>query len=446
MVSLKLKIMKFFDREKEITILKDIRDKSKESARFTVVTGRRRIGKTSLVLKAYESTPLLYFFVGRKSENILCEEYRKEVEKVLQIKMGGNPSFAELFEYLMELSKERSFTLFIDEFQNFERINQSVFSDMQKIWDLYHNQSKINLVVCGSVYTMMNKIFRDKKEPLYNRQNSFMKVLPFQPSVIKEILKYYSPASTNEDLLALYSFTGGVAKYVELLMQDKAFTHDKMIDHIINDQSVFIGEGRALLIEEFGKEYDIYFSILSAIASGQTRRGEIETAVGKPVGGYLTRLENDYGIIKGEMPFGAKPLSRNNIYTIQDNFLTFWFRFIFKYEYMLEIGGYDQLKKLIKRDYTTFSGKMLERYFFEKAKESQNFTRIGRWWDSKGENEIDLICANEPDKSVEFYKVKRNRKNASIGILKIKSEKMLASNPSFKINQQIHGILDMENM
>ncbi|MCH5238009.1 MAG: ATP-binding protein [Muribaculaceae bacterium] len=439
--------MKFFDRKREIEILRDIREKSQESARFTVVTGRRRIGKTSLILTAYENTPLLYFFVGRKAENILCEEYRMEVEKILQIKMGGTPSgFSELFEYLMDLAKERNFTLFIDEFQNFERINPSVFSDIQKIWDLNHNESKINLIVCGSVYTMMNKIFKDKKEPLYNRQNSFIKISPFPPSVVKEILKYYSPQSSNEDLLALYSFTGGVAKYIELLMQDNAFTLDKMIDNVISDQSVFIGEGRALLIEEFGKEYDTYFSILSAIASGQTRRGEIETAVGKPIGGYLTRLENDYGIIKGEIPLGSKPLSRNNIYVISDNFLTFWFRFIFKYEYILEIGGYEQLKSIIKRDYTTFSGKMLERYFFERAVESKKYTRIGRWWDSKGKNEIDLICGNELEKTLAFYEIKRNKKNASVGILKDKAEKMIAGIPALKNNNEIYLLLDIGDM
>ena len=439
--------MKFFDREREIEILRDIRKKSQESARFTVVTGRRRIGKTALILKAYEKTPLLYFFVGRKAENILCEEYRREVENILHIKMGGTPSgFAEMFEYLMDLAKERHFTLFIDEFQNFERINPSVFSDIQKIWDLNHNESKINLVVCGSVYTMMNKIFRDKKEPLYNRQNSFMKISPFPPSVLKEILKYYCPDFKNEDLLALYSFTGGVAKYVELLMQDKAFNLDTMIEHIISDQSTFIGEGKALLIEEFGKEYDTYFSILSAIASGQTRRGEIETAVGKPIGGYLTRLEEDYGIIKGETPLGAKRLSRNNIYMISDNFLTFWFRFINKYEYIIEIGGYGQLKSIIKRDYATFSGKMLERYFFEKAVESSEYTRIGRWWDSKGENEIDLICANELDKNVEFYEIKRKKKNASVGILREKSEKMMSHLPGFRFETENYNLLDINDM
>jgi hypothetical protein len=156
--------MKFYDRVEEIATLQKICENAKENAQFTVVTGRRRIGKTSLVLEAYKDIPILYFFVGRKAENLLCEEFRNEVESKLDIKMGGTPAnFAEIFDFLMALSKERSFTLFIDEFQNFFRVNSSVFSDMQKIWDLNHTSSKINLIVCGSVYSMMTKIFRDKR-------------------------------------------------------------------------------------------------------------------------------------------------------------------------------------------------------------------------------------------------------------------------------------------
>lgn len=439
--------MKFYDRTEEIATLHKIRENAKENAQFTVVTGRRRIGKTSLVLKAYEDMPLLYFFVGRKAENLLCEEFRQEVERKLKIKMGGTPAnFSELFDYLMTLSKEWSFTLFIDEFQNFYRVNSSIFSDMQKIWDLNHLSSKINLIVCGSVYSMMTKIFRDKKEPLYNRQNRFMHIRAFKPSVLKDILHDNAPEYSNDDLLALYSFTGGVAKYVQLLMEDHAFTVDSMIDSIISSDSVFINEGRAILVEEFGKDYDTYFSILSAIASGNTRRSEIESMIGKEIGGYLTRLEDDYGIIKKEIPLGAKTTTKNVVYTIHDNFFTFWFRFIFKYGHILEIGAYNQMRTLIRRDYATFSGKMLERYFYAKAAESGKYTILGRWWDRKGENEIDLIAANEIEKTAEVYEIKRQRRNININDLDVKVKTMLPKITALKgCTMEIRG-LDMDNM
>ena len=84
--------------------------------------------------------------------------------------------------------------------------------------------AKINLIVCGSVYSMMTKLFRDKKEPLYGRQTEFLKIEPFTPSVVKEILAFHNPGYEPEDLLSLYLYTGSIAKYVELLMDAGATT------------------------------------------------------------------------------------------------------------------------------------------------------------------------------------------------------------------------------
>ena len=232
--------MRFFDRTEEIASLREIRRMSKDNAQFTVVTGRRRIGKTSLVWKAYEDEPILYFFVARKAEGDLCEDYRLEIESKLGIPtMGRAEHFADVFEFLMKLSTERPITLFIDEFQEFFRVNKSVYSDMQRIWDIYSPKARMNLVVCGSIYSMMTKIFKDKKEPLYNRQTRFMTVRPFTPAVLKEILTEYHPGHTAEDLLALYSFTGGVAKYVQLLVDAGATTKSAMLDHIIKADSSY---------------------------------------------------------------------------------------------------------------------------------------------------------------------------------------------------------------
>ena len=429
----KIEDMRFFDRTKEINSLKEIRESAKNSAQFTVVTGRRRIGKTSLVWKAYEDEPFLYFFVARKSESDLCEDFRLEIEQKLGIPiMGKAERFTEIFEYLMKLSATRPLTLFIDEFQEFFRVNKSIFSDMQRIWDMYHTQAHINLIVCGSIYSMMTKIFKDRKEPLYNRQTSFMTVRPFTPVVLKEILSEHHPDYTPEDLLALYAFTGGVAKYVQLLMDAGATTKAKMLDHIIQADSIFLGEGKAILIEEFGKDYGIYFSILSAIARGKTSRSEIENVVGKEISGYLTKLEKDYEIITKKQPLFERSSTKNVRYTIEDNFFTFWFRFIYKYNYMLEIENFESLKTIISRDYDTFSGLMLERYFKRVLIEKHQFTRIGNWWDRKGENEIDLIAENELDNTAVFFEIKRKAANIDLAVLEEKATTFLRATRQFK--------------
>ena len=439
--------MRFFDRTEEIASLHEIRAAAKENARFTVVTGRRRVGKTSLVWKAYEDEPILYFFVARKAEGDLCRDYLSEIENKLGIPtMGRAEHFAEIFEFLMRLSAERPITLFIDEFQEFFRVNKSVYSDMQRIWDIYSPKARMNLIVCGSIYSMMTKIFRDKKEPLYNRQTRFMTVRPFKPTVLKEILTVYHPGYTAEDLLALYSFTGGVAKYVRLLVDSGATTKDKMLNHIVKADSIFLGEGKAVLIEEFGKDYGVYFSILSAIAGGRTSRAEIESVIGREIGGYLTKLENEYEVIAKKQPFFEKSSTKNVRYVIEDNFFTFWFRFIYKYSYMLEIENYDSLKAIIRRDYETFSGLMLERYFKNVLIEQHAYTRIGGWWDRKGENEIDIVAENELNNEAAFFEIKRKASNIDIKILEKKAAAFLRATGRFNGYSVSYKGLSMDDM
>ena len=198
--------MRFFDREQEFEKLKEIEELSHEVAQFTIIPGRRRIGKTEMIKKFYENKPMLYFFVARKAEADLCEIFADEIRSKLDIPIiGKGASFAEIFKLIMELSQTRHINLFIDEFQDFYRVNPSIYSDMQNIWDSYKNTAQINLIVAGSVNTLMNKIFKDKKQPLFGRQTATMQVRPFKPSVLKEIMSEYCPDYKKSDLLALYT-------------------------------------------------------------------------------------------------------------------------------------------------------------------------------------------------------------------------------------------------
>lgn len=427
--------------------MKETREQARKVARFTVLTGRRRIGKTTLIREAHQDEPFVYFFVARKAEGDLCEAYIEEVNEKLGIPtLGSSRKFSDIFRYLMQLSETRSFTLVIDEFQDFFRVNKSVFSEMQDIWDEYEKTSKVNLVVCGSIYSLMQKIFKDKKEPLYGRNTAELRLKPFRPSVLKEIMADAKPDYSNEDLLALFTFTGGVAKYVNLLVDAGALDKDSMIRHIVSPNSTFLNEGKNNLIEEFGKDYGTYFSILSCIARGKNTRSEIEDMIGREVGGYLTNLENDYELIAKRQPLFEKSSTKNVRYELGDVFYSFWFRFIFKYGYIIEIENYGKLQEIIERDYNTFSGLMLERYFHRVAMESGEFTRIGRWWDRKGENEIDMIVEDELSDRATFYEIKRQRDEISIGTLKQKAEAMLRATGAFKGYEIRYEGLSMEDM
>ena len=150
--------MKFYDRAAEISALKRIEKNSAEYAQMTVITGRRRTGKTTLIKEAFTEIPFVYFFVGKKSENLLCNELREIVCETLGEDLGDFSSFARLFSVIMSISKRKNFTLVLDEFQNFRYANNAIFSEMQDIWDSNKDKSHINLVLCGSIYSKMKEI------------------------------------------------------------------------------------------------------------------------------------------------------------------------------------------------------------------------------------------------------------------------------------------------
>lgn len=415
--------MKFYNREKELAQLQKIRERSAQSPQMTVVIGRRRIGKTSLLKKDIEGRLAVYLFVARKSETLLCQEFVEAVKLVLSVNVFGEIiRFRDFFAWVMELSKTQNFTLILDEFQEFKLINPSVFSEIQNIWDAKKENSKINLILCGSVYAMMKDIFENSKEPLFARATAKLVIRPFEVSVLKEILADANPEFLPADLLAFYSLTGGVAKYVENFVSAGALNLDSMLEEIFTEYSLFLEEGKNTLIEEFGRDYTTYFSILSLIASSKTSRPEIESILEMSVGPFLDKLENDFSLIRKVRPILSKPTGRTIKYEIIDNFLGFWFRFIFKNYSAVEIGNFDFLKSQVLGDYPTYSGKMLERYFVEKLKANMEFSEIGTYWDKKGQNEIDIVAINKTEKRVLFAEVKVNQAKINLQGLGEKSE------------------------
>ena len=434
--------MKFYNRTKELKKLHQIETMSQDSAKMSVIVGRRRIGKTSLIKEAYDKQ--IYLFVSKKSEALLCEEFITIISNELDVKIHGEFfKFAKLFEYLLELASQKHFTLVIDEFQEFLSINNTIYSDMQNLWDRYKEKAKMNLVVSGSIYSLMKKIFEDKKEPLFNRADMKIHLKAFDVSTLKTILQENYPSFSNENLLSLYTLTGGVAKYVELFVTFKAFTLETQLDLIFEENSLFLDEGKNLLIEEFGKEYTTYFSILALIASGKTARAEMESILEKDIGGYLDRLDKEYSIIKKVKPIFAKEGGRILKYEIIDNFFSFWFRFIYKNRSAVEIENYEYVKQIVKSEYSTYSGKFLEKYFIEKLKDSHQFSQIGTYWEKGNKNEIDIVAVNERDKTILIVEVKLNPKKISLEKLREKSVKLIQKFSNYQIEFKGFGLKDL---
>ncbi len=198
-----------------------------------------------------------------------------------------------------------------------------------------------------------------------------------------------------------------------------------MLNVMLQKDSLFLNEGKNLLIEEFGRDYLTYFTILELISQGRTSRSEIESILQKDVGGYLSRLELDYAVITRHRPIHAKLHTRNQKYKIADNFLNFWFRFIYRYRTAIEIENFSYIKSIIKRDYSSYVGPFLERFFQKLLAETGRFNLIGSYWEKDNKSEIDIVAINDIEKIILIGETKLNKTKINLKELISRSKYLL---------------------
>ena len=413
--------MKFYAREKELEALRRIKEQSKRSSTFTVLMGRRRIGKTTLMIKSAEGERYVYLFVSRVAEPLLCEKLQKAAEEAGVEIAGSATKFRGLFKALMISSKEEPLTIMIDEFQEFRHVNPAIYGEIQEIWDLYKSTANVNLIVSGSVHSMMVRLFEDSNEPLFGRATSKIELRPFSISVMKAILKEHNPNYVAEDILTLYMLTGGVPEYLGVLMDSGRNTADMMIGGATSVDSVFIRDGKDIVVSEFGKEYKTYFSIMQLIAGGKNRRAEIDEILSMETGTYLQRLENEYSFIRQNFPMFSELGGRNNRWCIADMYLRFYFRFILPHYDYIESGRLDLLNRAVRDGLDEYKGRVLEDYFRQRIIEEEVYTEVGGYWNRKGDIEIDIIAVNGFDKKADIIEVKRNPKKLDMNALMAKA-------------------------
>ena len=289
----------------------------------------------------------------------------------------------------------------------------------------------------------MHKIFQNSKEPLFGRADRILYLKPFPPSVLKEILED-NRAFTKENLFHIYMITGGIPKYLETLNRYKAFSLEMIIDFYLQENSPFLNEGKTILIEEFGKDYGTYFAILEMLSEGRTSRSEIESILNRNIGGFLERLESDYDLIRKRKPVGSKPTGKVQKYYIKDNFLSFWFRFIYKNRTAIESNNYNFIRKSIESSLQNYCGTILEKLYQEIFIEGSSYNLIGNYWERGNKNELDIVAVNDLDKRIVIAEVKMNLEKAKMKVLKEKSIKLLKKYPGYDTKYLLLGMQNLD--
>lgn len=404
--------MRFYDRENELNILKETDLLSKKvGGQFLVLSGRRRVGKSELIKKYFKNKDSIYFFVSRKKSQNLLEEFSLQ----FNLYTGSQSYYKDwdnFIEDLLKYSCKENISIIFDEFQEFTNVDSSVYSIFQKTWDKYQHEKGLNIVVSGSYISLIEKIFYSQKEPLYGRSTRKIVLKEFNFNTVRKILTDYRGNVTTLELLFFYTVFGGNPYYYVLMEKGGLFLKDfyQVVDQLIlKTFGTLHNEGREILIKEFGNEHLSYFSILSGIAKGYTTFTSLESYTQIDSGNLLRmlkQLQENFLLIEKEKPIFPNN-SKINRYSIKNNFILFWFKYVFSNESLLGLDRSDVVLKRVKDEIKTLSGYTFEKYVLEYILEQDIFDEIkniGSWWDKKGE--IDIVIDNT--KEVIFIECKMN--------------------------------------
>lgn len=401
-------VQQFFDREQELQFLE--KHYGTHAAELIVLYGRRRVGKTELTLNFSKSKPHVYFLADRRPEPQLIQEFKHEMSQYLQDESFGKLAindWVELFLEFTKWNKNSPVVIIVDEFPILAESNHAVTSIFQKIWDQNLKNTLTTLILLGSSIAMMETEVLSHKSPLYGRRTAQWKLEPLKLTETKPFLPKYD----IESLVHVYGCLGGVPAYLQKFSPQLGFWEN--VQQKILSKGEFLYEEADFLLREKLREPRNYAAILQAIAHGATSFGELvnETGLEKSMlSKYLSILE-ELNFTQRIYPVGATVKPRKGQYNIADNYLNFWFKYIFPNKIDLEAGNIPHVQNKIRKDYNNYLGRIFEQIVLELLKETQKknklpfaFAEIGKWW--YRENEIDIVAIAEETRTATFLETK----------------------------------------
>ncbi len=405
--------MKFYDRKAELAELRTLNRASNEKAVMCVITGVRRVGKTELIKHFFRNHDGLYFFVSSaKTSAQHLDEFSTQMKETLGLNQRLKiETWDDFFRDLFEESKKRKIIVAFDEFQRFTSVDKTVPFTMQKYFDLNKNSSRIFMLISGSSFGLLKKMFIDHDSPLFQRPSNLLHLKQFDFSIVSTILDDLG-VKNFYDKVELYALFGGVPKYYDMLESYNILTANNAMEKLLfSDQAPLRREVRNIIVEEFGKQVTTYYSILFAVALGRTKPNEIadyakikETSLSP----YLYDLGELLGAVQKNVPITEDIKTKRVRYVLKNNFFMLWFRFVYRNSSLFELGRYDELMRQFRYGKNAFTGRAFEEVCRQYLLKTMHFEKIGKWW-GKGKQqniEIDLLALDERNNCAIFAECK----------------------------------------
>ena len=397
--------MKFLGREKEVL---DLEKEYNRDGGFVVIYGRRRIGKTTLIKQFIKSKTAFYFLATKEVESQSMKRFAGVIARTTGNSVMQKAAFSDwldLFQAVADYKPNEKKVLVIDEFPYLVKVNDSFPSILQNAWDEILKDSNVMLILCGSLISMMKKHALSYESPLYGRRTAQMRIAPLPFTTVYENQKL-----SFEEAAEQYSITGGVPKYMEFFSDGQPL-YEQIKENVLSKNGFLYEEPNFLLTDEVQVPTN-YFSIIKVIADGNHKLGTIAGILGLETSAltpYLKTL-SELGFIEKQVPVTEKNAekTRKGLYFISDNFLRFWFRYVYPYKGELELDNtqisLDELDKDFKEKFVAFAYEDICKEIFARlcSDKAIDFTpsKIGSYWlnDKSGNTQIDVMAVDTVNK------------------------------------------------
>ncbi|MGQ9721758.1 MAG: ATP-binding protein [Candidatus Jordarchaeum sp.] len=390
-------MIRFIDRVSELTLLES--EWSRNCACFVILYGRRRIGKTRLILEFIKGKKGIFYIAEDISKKAQIDEVKKVMSRFFEdsfLERVELKEWRDLFEYLTRIiPKNEKLLIVIDEFSYLIRSDKTILSALQKFWDTFLANTKVFLLISGSLLGLMSEQVLSSASPLYGRRTRDILLEEMRFESAREFLERMN----FEEQLKTSMTVGGVPEYL-LRAREYNSLEELALQEFLRKDGYFYREPYFLLSQDF-KEIKTYFTILNAIAYGNTKPTEIANFAGirgREVYPYLENLIR-LGLVERLTPIGEP---KRGIYLIRNPLLDFWFNFVFKNRQIIEMGSvsledvgslaayYGKRFEILIRD------DIFHRIF--------KFQKVGKWWHK--EEEVDLVAFDESREEMLFAECK----------------------------------------
>lgn len=413
----------FVDRELEMETLN--REYNRKGSSLVILYGRRRVGKTTLITEFIKNKKALFFLASEESETQNRAAFKDKAADFIDNELLRNADVKNwdvIFKAIMDTKFTTKPVIVIDEFQYIGKSNPAFPSVFQRIWEEVLKDKEVMVILCGSLISMMESQTLAYNSPLYGRRTAQIKLkqIPF---------KYYReffPLKTRKELIEMYAITGGVPKYIELFSEENDIY--TAIQQSVLDRSGYLYDEPHFLLQQEVSEVGSYFSLIKTIAQGNSKLSSIATTLELKATGLTKYLKTliDLDILEREVPVTEEhpEKSKKGLYKIKDNYLRFWFAFVYPNLSFIESGNegivIDKIKKGLISNHTAFvyedvcRARMWE--LNAEGKWTFNFSKLGRWWDNK--HEIDIVALDPEEKNLILGECKYWHESVGINVLK----------------------------